>query len=62
VVLQPGQQVSEKELRAHCSTNLAAFKVPQQIEFRPELPKSGALKILRRELRDEELRKKPPAG
>jgi long-chain acyl-CoA synthetase len=57
VVLKAGAQVSAQELRAYCGTSLAAFKVPQQIEFRTELPKSGALKILRRELRDAELAK-----
>jgi long-chain acyl-CoA synthetase len=57
VVLRPGQTVTANELRAYCAENLAAFKVPQTIEFRAELPKSGILKILRRELRDQELRK-----
>ncbi len=44
---------------------LAAYKVPRQIEFRSELPKSTVLKILRRELREQELAKldtKAPAG
>jgi long-chain acyl-CoA synthetase len=36
-------------------TQLAAYKVPRRIEFREELPKSAALKILRRELRQQEL-------
>jgi long-chain acyl-CoA synthetase len=55
VVLRPGMSASSEELLAHCRENLAAFKVPREIEFRTELPRSGALKVLRRELRDQEL-------
>jgi long-chain acyl-CoA synthetase len=38
-------------LVAHCRANLAAYKVPKQVEFREALPKSPVGKILRRELR-----------
>jgi len=55
VVLKPGQKATAEDLRAYCRDNLAAFKVPQQIEFRAELPKSAVLKILRRALREQEL-------
>ena len=58
VVLKPGHQATVEELKAHCRDALAAFKVPQQIEFRAELPKSGVLKILRRELLEQELAKR----
>ncbi|MCI3999700.1 hypothetical protein MM716_31175, partial [Klebsiella pneumoniae] len=34
-----------------CRTELTAYKVPKNIEFRDELPKSNVGKILRRELR-----------
>ena len=57
VVLNPGHEATADELKAHCRENLAAFKVPQQIEFRTELPKSAVLKILRRELVEQELAK-----
>jgi long-chain acyl-CoA synthetase len=53
VVLAEGQSVTAEELEAHCRKELAAYKVPRQFEFRESLPKSGALKVLRRELRDE---------
>ena len=46
------QELSEKELIAYCRDQLTAYKVPQFIEFRDELPKSNVGKILRRELRD----------
>ena len=38
-------------LREFCRQDLTAYKVPKQIEFRDELPKSNVGKILRRELR-----------
>ncbi len=37
----------------HCREQLTAYKVPKQIEFRSELPKSNVGKVLRRALRDE---------
>ncbi len=58
VVLKAGRQATPEELIAFCRENLAPFKVPREIEFRPELPKSTVLKILRRELRDQELVKR----
>jgi len=57
VVLRPGTTATAEEIAAYCRESLAPFKVPRAIEFRSELPKSGVLKILRRELRDQELRK-----
>jgi long-chain acyl-CoA synthetase len=41
-----------EELVAHCRKTLVAYKVPHQIEFRSELPKSNVGKILRRALKD----------
>ncbi|MEP7061108.1 MAG: long-chain-fatty-acid--CoA ligase [Betaproteobacteria bacterium] len=40
-------------LLRHCRERLTAYKVPREVEFRDELPKSNVGKILRRELRDE---------
>ncbi len=54
-MLQPGHKVAPEELVQYTRTQLAAYKVPRRIEFREELPKSAALKILRRELRQQEL-------
>jgi long-chain acyl-CoA synthetase len=45
--------VSIEELRAHCKNNLAAYKVPAEIELRDSLPQSAVGKILYRVLRDE---------
>jgi long-chain acyl-CoA synthetase len=52
VVPRPGVAVGEDELLAHCRDAIAAYKVPKAIELRTEpLPKSGAGKTLKRELR-----------
>ncbi len=53
IVLKPGQDASQDELKAYCRENLAAYKVPEIIEFRSELPKTSVGKILRRALREE---------
>jgi long-chain acyl-CoA synthetase len=57
VVLKPEQKATEEEILAFCREELAVYKVPKVIEFRAELPKSAVQKILRRELKEEELRK-----
>ena len=41
----------------YCRDNLTGYKRPRQVEFRDELSKTNVGKILRRELRDEELAK-----
>ncbi len=50
VVLKPGETATVEELRAYCKEQMAAYKVPTEIEFRDELPKTTVGKILRREL------------
>jgi long-chain acyl-CoA synthetase len=44
---------SVEDLKAHCAANLAAFKVPREIELRDSLPQSAVGKVLYRVLRDE---------
>jgi long-chain acyl-CoA synthetase len=52
-VVVPRTPVGADELIAHCRTLIAAYKVPKSIELRAEpLPKSGAGKMLKRELRE----------
>jgi len=52
VVLCSGEVVTEEELTAHTREWIAGYKVPKTIEFRSEpLPLSGAMKVLKRELR-----------
>jgi long-chain acyl-CoA synthetase len=51
-VVVPRSSVTEEELIAHCRESIAGYKVPKRIELRDEpLPKSGAGKLLKRELR-----------
>ncbi|HEX9579499.1 MAG TPA: long-chain fatty acid--CoA ligase [Gemmatimonadales bacterium] len=57
VVLRPAMRASADDLLSHCKEQLAAYKVPRAIEFRDTLPRSSVLKILRRELKAEEMAK-----
>jgi long-chain acyl-CoA synthetase len=50
VVLKPGQSMTEEEVMEWCKKSLAKYKVPRQVEFRTELPKTNVGKTLRREL------------
>jgi long-chain acyl-CoA synthetase len=52
-VVKKDQDLTADQLIEHCRANLTAYKVPRQITFRNELPKTNVGKILRRELRDE---------
>ncbi|SDJ55233.1 long-chain acyl-CoA synthetase [Ferrimonas sediminum] len=52
-VVAKDDNLTDKELVAHCRKQLTGYKVPKLVEFRDELPKSNVGKILRRELRDE---------
>ena len=52
VVVRKNQDLSEKDLIAHCRKHLTGYKIPKKVEFTDELPKSNVGKILRRELRD----------
>jgi long-chain acyl-CoA synthetase len=52
IVLSPGASAAEDELKAWCRDRIAGYKVPKSMEFRTEpLPMSGAMKVLKRELR-----------
>ena len=56
VQLQAGASATSEladELIAHCRTGLARYKVPRSVEFRDELPRTDAGKLLKRQLRDE---------
>jgi long-chain acyl-CoA synthetase len=53
VVLRPGEQATEDELRTYCRDRLAPYKVPARVEFRKDLPKTMVGKVLRRLLTEE---------
>ncbi|CCK07353.1 Long-chain-fatty-acid--CoA ligase [Cronobacter sakazakii 696] len=52
-VVKKEASLTEEALITFCRRHLTGYKVPKQVEFRTELPKSNVGKILRRELRDE---------
>ncbi len=56
-VTKKDESLTREELRNYCRQYLTGYKIPREIEFRDELPKSNVGKILRRILRDEELAK-----
>lgn len=52
-VVKKDPNVTAEDIIKYCGTQLTNYKVPKQIEFRTDLPKTNVGKILRRELRDE---------
>jgi long-chain acyl-CoA synthetase len=57
IVTRPGMTLTKDQVMEHMRANLTAYKVPRNVEFRDALPTTNVGKILRRELRDEEIRK-----
>ena len=51
-VVKKNPELSDGEIYEHCKKNLTAYKVPKEIEYRDELPKTNVGKILRRALRE----------
>ncbi|MDF2867458.1 MAG: long-chain acyl-CoA synthetase [Gammaproteobacteria bacterium] len=51
-IVKKDPTLSEEDIIAFCRKQLTAYKVPKQIEFREELPKSNVGKVLRRKLRE----------
>ncbi len=52
-VVKNDASVTAEDIIDHCRGNLTGYKMPKEIEFRDELPKTNVGKILRRALRDE---------
>ena len=50
VVLKAGRTCTSEEIRTYCRERLAPYKVPAQVEFRADLPKTMVGKVLRRAL------------
>ncbi len=48
VVLERNAQLSEDEIKLHCSQRLASYKAPQAIEFREHLPRNPSGKVVKR--------------
>lgn len=58
VVLNEGVSATKEELEEYCHEKLAKYKWPTEIEFRVELPKTNVGKVLKKDLRKEELTKR----
>lgn len=58
VVLKEADSTTAEEMIEFCKGKLVTYKLPTEIEFRTELPKSSVGKILRKELRAEEMKKR----
>jgi long-chain acyl-CoA synthetase len=56
IVLKPGESMTADELKAFCKRDLAPHKIPREVQFRTELPKTQVGKVLRRVLVEETLR------
>ncbi len=53
-IVKKDESLTEEEIIGYCKENMTSYKVPKQVEFRKELPKSNVGKILRRILKEEE--------
>ncbi|CAG4891245.1 AMP-binding protein [Paraburkholderia saeva] len=54
------RSLTQEQVIAHCRKLLTGYKVPKVVEFRDELPQTNVGKILRRQLREEEMAKQKP--
>jgi long-chain acyl-CoA synthetase len=52
-VVKKDPELTADAVIRHCREHMTGYKVPREVEFRTELPKTNVGKILRRELRDE---------
>ena len=52
-IVKKEKSLTEDEVKSYCKEYMTGYKVPKQIEFRKDLPKSNVGKIIRRALRDE---------
>ncbi len=57
IVLKTGETSSKEEIREYCKEKLAPYKVPREVYFKDELPKSMIGKVLRRKLVEEYTKK-----
>ena len=51
-IVKKDESLTEEEILKHCRENLTAYKVPKQVVFKKELPKSNVGKILRKDLKN----------
>jgi long-chain acyl-CoA synthetase len=51
IVLKPGEQAEQEEIREFCGQYLAYYKVPKYVEFREALPRNSAGKVIKSQLK-----------
>ena len=61
-VLKKGETATQEELIEFCTDKVARYKLPTEIEFRDDLPKTNVGKILKKDLREEEMNKRKKMG
>jgi long-chain acyl-CoA synthetase len=52
-VVKNDESVTADDIMRYCRENLTGYKIPKEIEFRDDLPKTNVGKILRRALRED---------
>lgn len=57
IELKEGSTLDAQEIKDYCKNQLTGYKIPKYVEFRSELPMTPVGKILRRELKDQEMNK-----
>jgi len=58
IQLKPGMEATEEEFLEFCKDTMAGYKRPKYVEFRESLPVSVVGKVLRRVLREEEMKRR----
>lgn len=53
IALQPGARLTAEDVTAHCRRSIAGYKIPKQVHFVDELPKSSAGKIQKQLVREQ---------
>jgi acyl-CoA synthetase (AMP-forming)/AMP-acid ligase II len=59
---EPGHALTEDNVLAHCRGRIASFKIPRHVFLVDDFPMTSSGKIQKIVLRDEALRRRPPAG
>jgi len=62
VVLLPGKSVTSEELLEFCRGKIATYKLPREVVFVNDLPRTPTGKLLRRVLRQKEPQSPQPTG
>ena len=58
IVVKSGEHLTEEDIVSFCKDKMVAYKVPKEVEFIDELPKSAIGKVLRRTLKEIDKKKR----